>query len=80
MTGEPMNGFSAKHGTLIRERENLGRFLHHLSEKLADQRCKFDSGGDRNFAYFDIKFSCDLNDIDICVHGRHVLVRMGRLE
>jgi hypothetical protein len=80
MTAETVSGFSAKHGILTRERENLGLFLHHLCEELADQRCEFDSDEDREFAYFDIKFPCDLHDIDICAHGRHVVVRMIRLE
>jgi hypothetical protein len=80
MTGESVNGFAAEHGVPIRERENLGLFLHHLCEELADQRCEIDSAKDRDFAYFDIKLPCDSDDIDICVHGRHVLVRMGRLE
>jgi hypothetical protein len=75
-----VSGFTTKHGILIRERENLGLFLHHLCEELANQRCKFDSDEDREFAYFDIKFPWDLDDIDICVHDRHVVVRMIRQD
>jgi hypothetical protein len=77
---ESVRGFRARHGVLIRERETLRLFLHHLCEELADQTSDFDADADRDFAYFDITFPCELDDIDICVHGRHVLVRMGRLE
>ena len=80
MSTETVRGFTAKHGILIRERKNLGIFLHHLCEELADRRCKFDSDEDQEFAYFDIKFPCELDEIDICVHGSHVVVRMVRLE
>jgi hypothetical protein len=77
---EPVSGFSAKHENLIREREILGLFLRHLCEKLADQRCEFDSDECKEFAYFDIKLPWDLDDIDICVHNSHVVVLMTRQE
>jgi hypothetical protein len=80
MTAEIVTESSAKHGILMRERKNLGLFLHLLFEELDDQSSEFASEADRDFAYFEMKFPCDLGDIDICVHGSHVLVRMSRLE
>ena len=75
-----LNGIQANHGVLIRERENLGLFLHHLGNELADQHCEIQADKDIDFAYFDIKLPWEWNDIDICVHGGHVVVRMVRLE
>jgi hypothetical protein len=80
MTTESLNGVHAKLGVLIRERENLGLFLHHLSNELADNCCKIDAAEDRDFAYFDIKLGWEWDDIDISVHNGHVVVRMVRME
>ena len=75
-----LKGSHAMHWGLLRERETLGRFLHDLYEKLADKRCRLDADEDREFAYFDIKLNWDFDDIDICVHDGHVVVRMVRDE
>ena len=82
MTPESLNGLDAKHGVLIRERENLGLFLHHLCKELADRRCEIDADRDRDLAYCDITLAWDLDDtdMDIYVHGRHVVVRLVHLE
>ncbi len=73
-----LNGSDTQDGVLNRERENLGRFLRHLGNELADQHCKIDADQDREYAYFDIALPLTFDDIDICVHGGHVLVRMAR--
>jgi len=80
MTTESLNGVHAKHGVLVRERENLGLFLQHLRTELADKCCKIDAAEDQNFAYFDITLGWEWDDIDITVHGGHVVVRMVRME
>ena len=83
MTSESLNAphlhdFHALNEVLVRERETFGRFLHDLSDELANQQCEFDADEDSEFAYFDIKVDWDLDDIDICVHDGHVVVRMVR--
>ena len=80
MTTESLNGSHAKHGALIRERENLGLFLHHLCNDLADHCCDIDANEDGEFACFDIKLGWEWDDIDISVRGGHVVVRMLRQE
>ena len=75
-----LHGFQTKQRVLSRERENLGLFLNHLCKELADKDCEFDSDEDREFAYFDIKLAWEWDDIDICVHEKHVVVRMVRQE
>jgi hypothetical protein len=71
---------SAKHDILVRERINLGLFLHHLCEQIADHSCEFDSEEDNDYAYFYLKFPWHSDDIDISVHASHVMVRMVRME
>lgn len=78
MTTESLTEVDAKFGILVRERENLRLFLHHLCDELADQHCEISADQDRDYAYFDIKPAIALDDIDICVQGGHVLVRMTR--
>lgn len=73
-----LNGIHTRKDVLSRERENLGLFLHHLCNELADGRCEIDADQDREYAYFNIKLALAPDDIDICVHGGHVLVRMVR--
>ncbi len=75
-----LNGSHVKHGSLIREREHLGLFLHLLCNELADQHCEIDADQDSEYAYFNIKLALALDDIDICVHGGRVLVRMVRMK
>ncbi len=77
---EVLSGIPMNHGVLMRERENLGLFLHHLCNELADERCEINADQDREYTYFDIKLALALDEIDICVHAGHVLVRMARLE
>ncbi len=80
MAAQSVNGFHAEHGVLSRERENLGLFLQRLCKELADRSCKVDADEGGEFIYFDIKLACALDDIDICVHDGHVVVRMIRQE
>ncbi len=75
-----LNGIQAQHGVLDRERENLGLFLHQLCNELADQHCEIDADQDAEYAYFNISLALALDDIDICVHRGHVLVRMARQQ
>jgi hypothetical protein len=85
MTAKPskvphLSSFHASHTSLIRERATLGLFLNQLCKELADQRCEVDADEVGDFAYFDIKLACDTDDIDICVHDGHVVVRMVRQD
>jgi hypothetical protein len=80
MSAEFVSESSAQHGILVRERINLGLVLHHLCEEFANQRCEFDSDEDTDYAYFYIKCPWHSDDIDICVHASHVMVRMARME
>jgi hypothetical protein len=80
MTTESLNAVHTKHGVLVRERENLGLFLHHLCTELADHCCQIDEAEDSEFAYLDIKLGWVWDDIDISVRGGHVVVRMVRVE
>ena len=85
MSAEPVNNshlkdFHGPHTGLLHERETLGHFLHQLIRELADHGCEFDADEDSDFAYFDIKLAWELDDLDICVHDGHVVVRMVREE
>lgn len=73
-----LDGVHANHGVLVRERESLERFLCQLCDHLGDPCCQIDADQDREHAYFDINLADAMDDIDICVHGGHVLVRMVR--
>jgi hypothetical protein len=79
MSAEFVSESSARQGILVRERVNLGLFLHHLCEEIADQSCESDSDGDKDYASFYITFPWHSDDIDICVHASHVMVRMEEI-
>ena len=74
----PHNGYHLNKPAREPERETLRILLDRLRSIVADPEQLIDADKDRDFVYFDFMIHPDFDDIDICFHEGHVLVRMVR--